>query len=128
MTLHINKRETVRIPVEVAALKWQEELAPTSVARNFTCSACRGKLGARRFAVAWIKAGKTKRSMRLCEDCGKAAEGEEQAPTASDYLNQAMITVRCSAQLRDALKELAHERQTTLNRLCIDLLREAVQS
>lgn len=72
--LKINKRIVRRVPVEVKQLRWFGPLADNSAAAGFRCSACGRKLGARTFAAAWIRDGDQERSMRLCEDCGKAAE------------------------------------------------------
>ncbi len=74
MTLTITKHTTRQVPVEVLNMRWSNSLTEGAIACGFRCSACRGKLGARRFSVAFIRDGKVERSMRLCESCSLKAE------------------------------------------------------
>lgn len=72
--LTITKRTTRQVPVEVLKMRWLHALTADAIACNFRCSACCGKLGARRLSVTWIRDGTRERSMRLCEVCSIKAE------------------------------------------------------
>lgn len=75
MSLKIKKYVPKMQPVEVLNVKWCGPLKRDgSGVSLLQCSACRKQLGARRFAIAWIKDSSGERSMRLCEECGKDAE------------------------------------------------------
>lgn len=76
--LTINQMRTVKVPVKVLSMRWSSgALTEHSEASVFKCSACGSKLGARRFATAFIrKDSGAEHSMRLCEDCGVQAEAD----------------------------------------------------
>ena len=73
MTLTIKKPTTKTVPVEVVRLKILGPLREIDVAAKFRCSACRAKLGAELFGIAWIRDGEDERSMRLCATCTEKA-------------------------------------------------------
>lgn len=65
-----------QVEIVVLNMQWGGVLGSTSPAAVFRCSACRSKIGAGRFAIAWIRDGDVERSMRLCEACAIVAEQE----------------------------------------------------
>ena len=78
MTLKISKPSVRTVGIRVLSMRWDGPLGPTSPAAGLKCSACRERLGGRRFATAWINDAGAERSMRLCESCGvNAEEGAE---------------------------------------------------
>jgi len=80
--LMIRKPTYRKFPVTVLKFRWCGTLRPVDCGANFKCSACGGRLGARRFGIAWIRDGEEERSLRLCEDCGREAETSIEKGTA----------------------------------------------
>ena len=67
--LRVSRKTTKLVPVEVLRLRISGMLSADGVAAGFRCSACRQKLGGRRFGTAWIRDSGGERSLRLCWDC-----------------------------------------------------------
>ena len=73
----ISKQVTTKVPVRLIAITWGAPLSDSSLT-IMDCLACEKKLGSRPYAIGTIEEEGEKKSLRLCEDCGKAAVKELQ--------------------------------------------------
>ena len=62
---------TKQVPVHLLRFKWYDPIKEGSALSILPCTACRKRVGHKRWGIAWAKGDKANYAMRLCEKCGE---------------------------------------------------------